>query len=197
MPGENGKAYMFSGKQESGVALLLVLWIITLLSIICAEFSWTMRTETVTARHFKEGEQAYYTAEAGINRAIVELMRAAESRRRKPKKTDEESDEELEPQYWEPGTSPYTFDLDGNTCEVTIEDEGNKIGLNAFLRKAKKNPTRLKTLLQDKIGLEGEDRDIVADSMIDWWDKDNNITGINGAEDDYYESLDTVRVQRR
>jgi type II secretory pathway component PulK len=30
----------------------------------------------------------------------------------------------------------------------------------------------------------------VADSLIDWWDKDHNITGINGAENDYYESLE-------
>ena len=40
------------------------------------------------------------------------------------------------------------------------------------------------------MGLEGEERDIVADSLIDWWDKDHNITGINGAENDYYESLE-------
>jgi type II secretory pathway component PulK len=139
-------------------------------------------------RNFKEGEQAYYTAEAGINRAIVELMRTINSARQS-KKTDEESNE-VELHYWEPGSGPYTFDLEGTTCEVVIEDEGNKIGLNAFLQKAKKNPTILKKLLQDKIGLEGEKRDIVADSLIDWYDKNHNITGVNGAEDDYYQSLD-------
>ena len=62
-------------QNESGIALLLILWIITLLAVICAEFSWTMRTETRIAAHFKEGKQAYYAAEAGINRAIIELMR--------------------------------------------------------------------------------------------------------------------------
>ncbi len=30
----------------------------------------------------------------------------------------------------------------------------------------------------------------MADSLIDWWDKDKNITGVNGTESDYYESLE-------
>ncbi len=171
--------------SEQGVALLLVLWIITLFSIICAEFSWTMRTETVTAANFKEGEQAYYTAEAGINKAIIELLRSANTTRRAIADTEEG---ELQ-QYWEPGSGAYSFEFAGGTGEVEIEDEGNKIGLNSYLQK-KSNITKLKQLLQDKIGLEGEDRDIAADSLIDWRDKDKNITGINGAEDDYYESLD-------
>jgi len=68
--------------NEKGIALLLVLWIVTLLTVICAEFSWTMRTETTTVTNFKEGEQAYYTAEAGINRAIVEMMRTSSLIRR-------------------------------------------------------------------------------------------------------------------
>jgi len=179
-------------KNDQGVALLLVLWIITLLAIVCAEFSWTMRTETATVTNFKEGEQAYYTAEAGINKAIIELMRTAKNIRRSKKADDEQ--EESETDYWEPGSGPYVFEFEGAKCEITIEDEGNKIGINAFLKKAKRNAQwliKLKNLLTEKIGLEGEQRDIVADSMLDWYDKDHNITGLNGAEDDYYESLDT------
>ena len=59
--------------NDKGIALLLVLSVITLLTVICAEFSWTMRTETVITRNFRDGEQAAYCAEAGINKAIVEL----------------------------------------------------------------------------------------------------------------------------
>jgi hypothetical protein len=39
--------------SESGIALLLVLWVIVFLAFICAEFSWTMRTETASAINFK------------------------------------------------------------------------------------------------------------------------------------------------
>jgi general secretion pathway protein K len=174
-------------KNENGIALLLVLWIITLFAVICAEFSSTMRTETVIVRNYKDGEQAYYTAEAGINRAIIELERASKSIRQNFFSEDEEEPEFV---YWEPGGGPYVFNLDDFICEVKIEDENNRLGLNAFLKKAKTNPSLLKSLLNNKVGLEGEERDIVADSLIDWWDKDHNITGINGAENDYYESLE-------
>ncbi len=175
-------------KNEKGIALLLVLWLITLFAVICAEFSSTMHTETVIVRNYKDGEQAYYTAEAGINRTIIELERASKTTRQNI--AEDEDEEEPEFVYWEPGGGPYVFNIDDYICEVKIEDENNRLGLNAFLKKAKTNPSLLKSLLDNKVGLEGEERDIVADSLIDWWDKDHNITGINGAENDYYESLE-------
>jgi type II secretory pathway component PulK len=173
--------------NDKGIALLLVLWVITLLTVICAEFSWTMRTETVITRNFRDGEQAAYCAEAGINKAIVELMRNMS--RPPSRSTLEEPDKEEPPLVWEPGIGPINFSFGDYTCAVSIEDENNKIGINAFLREAKKNPAKLKALLEEKIGLEGEERDTVADSMIDWWDADHEITGVNGAEQDYYRSL--------
>jgi type II secretory pathway component PulK len=147
-----------------------------------------MHTETVIVRNYKDGEQAYYTAEAGINRTIIELERASKTTRQNI--AEDEDEEEPEFVYWEPGGGPYVFNIDDYICEVKIEDENNRLGLNAFLKKAKTNPSLLKSLLDNKVGLEGEERDIVADSLIDWWDKDHNITGINGAENDYYESLE-------
>jgi type II secretory pathway component PulK len=151
-----------------------------------------MRTETVITRNFRDGEQAGYAAEAGINKAIVELMRNL-NRPRSRSTLDAAEGETAEGQapelVWEAGIGPIPFDFGDYTCAVTIEDENNKIGINAFLREAKKNPTKLKNLLQEKIGLEGEERDTVADAMIDWWDADHEITGVNGAEQDYYRSL--------
>ena len=43
--------------------------------------------------------------------------------------------------------------------------------------------------MEKSCGLEGEDRDIIVDSIIDWVDKDHNHL-MNGAEDEYYESLE-------
>jgi len=179
--------------NDRGIALLLVLWVIALLTVICAEFSWTMRSETVITRNFRDGEQAGYAAEAGINKAIVELMKnLARPKARstlEPAGAEDLEQEELEP-AWEAGIGPIPFSFGEYSCAVSIEDENNKIGINAFLREAKKNPAKLKALLNEKIGLEGEERDTVADAMIDWWDADHEITGVNGAEQDYYRSLD-------
>ncbi len=175
-------------RGEQGIALLMVLWVITLLTVICAEFSWTMRTETVIARNLKEGEQAYYAAEAGINKAIVELMKNLNQPVATP--AEEMPEELVEQERWEAGRENIQFRFEDYACDVAIEDENNKLSINAVLREAKKNPLKLKTLLEEKIGLEGEERDTVADSMIDWWDADHDITGVNGAERDYYLSLE-------
>lgn len=174
--------------HERGAALLLVLWIITLLAVVCAEFSWTMRAELAAAQNFRDGEQVYYAAEAGLNRALMELMRGAA----RPRQTAMESataGNEEEPLYWEPG-SLRRFELGNAVCEVLIEDEGNKIEINTLLAKSEKDPASLKALLKKTFKLEGEELDIVADSLIDWHDKDANVTGVNGAEDDYYQSLE-------
>ena len=174
--------------REHGAALLLVLWIITLLAVVCAEFSWTMRAELGAARNFRDGEQAYYAAEAGLNRAMLELMRGAV----RPQQTtaDVASDGEAEEERnWGPG-SRHRFQFGGVSCDVLIEDEGNKIEINTLLAKSEKDPASLKALLKKTFALEGETLDIVADSLIDWHDKDNNVTGVNGAEDDYYRSLE-------
>lgn len=198
---------------ERGIALLLVLWVIVFLAFVCAEFSWTMRTETSTAANFKEGMQAYYAAEAGINRAVIELLRVSAemggSSRAVPEDDaasedatvgDPETGEEAavydELQLWVAGGGPYRVELGDFYCEVSIIDESNKVNINEFLNQSKSDPTRLKSLLASQVGLEGEELDTVADSLIDWWDKDSNETGLFGAEDSFYESLDPPYVCR-
>ncbi|MBM4311384.1 MAG: general secretion pathway protein GspK [Deltaproteobacteria bacterium] len=190
--------------DERGIALLLVLWVIVFLAFICAEFSWTMRTETATAVNFKEGSQAYYAAEAGVNRAIIELLRVSASSRGSTRAVperdagmdgsgenpDDADDVYDELQLWLAGGGPYRFELGDFYCEVSIIDESNKVNINSFLNQSKKDPTRLKAFLGSQVGLEGEELDTVADSLIDWWDKDSNVTGLSGAEEDYYASLD-------
>ena len=193
--------------SESGIALLLVLWVIVFLAFVCAEFSWTMRTETASAINFKEGTQAYYAAEAGINRAIIELLRIAASPRSAsrverspddpdavPEEGSEDGEDEL--QLWLAGGGPYRFEFGDFYCEVNIIDESNKININQFLSQSKQDPTKLKSFLESQIGLEGEERDTVADSLIDWSDEDNDVTGFFGAEDSYYASLDPPYICR-
>jgi general secretion pathway protein K len=47
----------------------------------------------------------------------------------------------------------------------------------------------LTDIIEKSCGLEGEEKDIIVDSIIDWVDKDHNHL-MNGAEDEYYESLE-------
>ena len=185
------------GKQsESGIALMLVLWVLALLSMIVFEFCYTMRIEATITKNFKEGERSYYLAQAGINRAFIELIKTHRSTKKfkgakdtlvDNQEEDEIDDEEID--EWKPREEPYLFELEDGACEVTISDEGGKINLNWIAKQAKTDRKLLSDIIEKSCGLEGEERDIVVDSIIDWVDKDHNHL-MNGAEDEYYESLE-------
>ena len=182
-------------KANSGIALMLVLWVLALLSIMVFEFCYTMRIEATITKNFKEGEQSYYLAQAGINRALIELIKAQSSVKKFAGSKDtlvkgeEEDDEEEETKEWKPREEPYTFSLDEGKCTVLLRDEGSKINLNWIAKQAKSDRKLLADIVEKSCGLEGDDRDIVVDSIIDWVDKDHNHL-LNGAEDEYYESLE-------
>lgn len=187
--------------DERGIALVLVLWVLMLLFIIVFEFCSTMRIEATITRNFKEGERSYYFAEAGINRAIIELVKAksqvkkfkgsketlVDKEDRLGKDRDEEEEEETE--EWVPREQPYVFPFEDGECEVTIGDEGSKINLNWIAAKAKSDRQVLADILENSCGLYDEERDTIVDSIIDWVDKDHEHL-MSGAEDDYYESLE-------
>jgi general secretion pathway protein K len=184
-------------KPNSGIALMLVLWVLALLSIMVFEFCYTMRIEATITKNFKEGERSYYLAQAGINRALIELIKTQSSVKKfkgskdtlvKDKEEDDEEEEE-KTNEWKPREEPYTFSLEEGECTVIIRDEGSKINLNWIAKKAKGDRKLLADIVEKSCGLEGDDRDIIVDSIIDWVDKDHNHL-LNGAEDEYYESLE-------
>ena len=182
--------------SESGIALMLVLWVLVLLSIIVFEFCSTMRIEATITKNFKEGERSYYLAQAGINRAFIELIKTQRAVKKfkgaKDSMVDNAEEDELEDdetEDWKPREEPYLFELEDGECEVTIGDEGGKINLNWIAKKAKSDRKLLTDIIEKSCGLEGEEKDIIVDSIIDWVDKDHNHL-MNGAEDEYYESLE-------
>jgi len=186
-------------KDERGIALVLVLWVLMLLFIIVFEFCSTMRIEATITKNFKEGERSYYFAQAGINRAIIELVKTKSEVKKfkggketlvdKEDRRESNADEEEEPEEWLPREQPYTFIFEDGECEVTIGDEGSKINLNWVATKAQSDRQVLADILERSCGLYDVERDTIVDSIIDWVDKDHERL-MNGAEDDYYESLE-------
>ncbi len=162
--------------NERGIALFLVLWVLALLTVIVGEFCYTMRTEMNITRNFKEETQAYYIAVAGLNRAVVELIR----NERIPPKTaiveDEEEDVRLRVNTDIP---PVSFGE--GQFKVRVANESGKINLNAA------NPSLLRMVLSG-FDLEDEERDVIVDSILDWRDTDH-LHRVNGAENDYYHAL--------
>ena len=62
-------------RRQSGIALVLVLWVITLLAVIAGNFAFSMRGEAQIARNLVSTAQAQAHADAGVQRAWYELMK--------------------------------------------------------------------------------------------------------------------------
>ena len=165
-------------KSQNGIALLLVLWVLTILSVIVGEFCYTMRAEVNITRNFKEDTQAYYIALAGLNRAIAEVVKMEILPKKSASSEDEGEQEEIS---WRVNTDIPPAKFAGGEYRVSIENESGKININMA------DQGLLKMMLKG-FDLEESEKDVIADSILDWRDK-NNLHRLNGAEDDYYNSL--------
>ena len=168
-------------KKEKGLALLMVLWITTLLAVIVGEFCYAMKTEINITRNFKESTQGYYIALAGVNRAAVELIKETSTGMQKLQTpVEDDADENLI--EWRIGANIPPVLFGEGEYKVKISNESGKININKATR------SMLRMLLEG-FDLDESEKDTIADSIMDWRDKDD-LHRINGAEDDYYQSLD-------
>ncbi len=170
----------FSG-QARGVALVMVLWVLAVLSVIVLEFCFAMRTEVNITNNYKEELQLYAMAEGGVQRAVTELIYINDPRihqMRTAMKLEKVPPEKME---WVTDGRLYPLPFDQGVCEVRVMSEAGKININTV------SEMTLRKIIGN-LGLEGEERDIVVDSILDWRDT-NDFHRINGAKNDYYQSL--------
>jgi len=163
--------------ETGGVALILVVWVIVVLTAIVGEFSFTMRTEINIARNFKEEEEAYQLALAGIEKAKLELLLINKS---EVMYLDEEDMLMFGVEEEKPSRKA---EIGKGSFEYKITDEDGKLNINTATE------SQLKVLFHDS-GIDITDIDIIVDSIFDWRD-DNDLHRLNGAEEDYYKSLET------
>jgi general secretion pathway protein K len=169
------------GGQARGVALVMVLWVVAVLSVIVMEFCFAMRTEVNITNNYKEELQLYAMAEGGVQRAVAELIYKHDpgvQQMRKTMKLEEIPPEKME---WVTDGRPYPVPFDQGACEVRVVSEAGKININLV------SESTLRKIIGN-LGLEEEQRDIVVDSILDWRDTDD-LYRANGAENDYYQSL--------
>ncbi len=198
-------------KNQSGIVLILVLWVLVLLTALATEFAFSMKMEVNTTRNYKEDIETYYLAKAGINLGMAEMLTDARfhsfneelglligissesdentksteglenvdklNKKNSANFNNEEEGKPLEYRVIQRKDIP----LGNGTITYSIEDENGKIGINKASR-----DSIVKALKQSGMEI-GQDRDIIADSILDWIDADDNHR-INGAESDYYRS---------
>ena len=148
-------------RRQRGVALVVVLWLLILLTIVVGVFSTLARTEALQARFLFDTTEARYTAEAGVHRAVFEMMNPDIETR------------------WVPDGRPYTVEFAGASLEIRIRDESGKINLNSASE----------DLLAELFYANGVD-DLpavqLADAIADWRDEDDEPREYGAEIDDYY-----------
>ena len=178
--------------NQSGVALMIVLWVLVLLIALATEFAFSMKMEVNTTRNYKEDAESYYLAKAGLNLALAELLK-------------DSSFHSIHDEHgWISGNrvgTPSTgagkvpieggedqkfnivnrtdIELGNGTITYTIKDENGKIPINSS-SKIILNKLLVYSGVKEKL-----DQDIISDSILDWIDSNKNHR-INGAENDYY-----------
>lgn len=167
--------------QAKGVALIMVLWVIAVLSVVVLEFSFAMRTEVQITNNYKEELHLYAMVQGGVQRAIAELIYKHDPKVQQLRKTLTTEEVPLEKKEWMTDGRSYFFPFDQGTCEIKVMSEAGKVNINLI------SDSMLRQIIA-LLGLEGEEKDKVVDSILDWKDPDD-FYRLNGAEESYYQSL--------
>lgn len=147
-------------EAQKGVALVAVIWAISLLSLIVTAFSLNIRSQTYIARNTLDNAEARAIADAGINIAIGELL-------------NPDPDTPL-PVNGMPAERAFA----DASLTLTVQSENGKFNLNRM------PPVRLRDVfLSLGVGLHEAER--LADAIVDYRDRDS-LKRLNGAEDADY-----------
>lgn len=147
--------------RHGGVALILVLWMLALLTVIANSVAFSVRTEFQAAANLVAMAQAEAAADAGVSRAIYELM--------KP---------DSDPLRWQANGLVHEWSFGDARLEIRISDESGKIDLNAA-------PATLLAGLFKALEIPENEALALADAVVDWRDADL-LRSPNGAERDDY-----------
>ena len=99
-------------RQHRGIALVVVLWMVSLLSILAGSMSYSMRQETRLTANYLENAGAQALAEGGVYHGIQMLFEKDEERR------------------WSKDGRQYSINLSDHEVLVSLQDERGKINLN-------------------------------------------------------------------
>ena len=143
-------------RDERGIALIMVIWVLALLSLMAMSFMAEARVEVRRAANLRARAEAEALAEAGINIAIARLVA----------------------EHGETHPPPWTESIAGGSVSVSVIDEHGKIDLNEA------DPELLAGLLKSQ-GLPPNSASALSQTIVDFRDPDHEA-GPEGAEDADY-----------
>ena len=160
--------------STDGVAMVIVLWVIMVLSLLISGFAFTMYVETQVASFSRKELKAEQLARSGVEVARMELMLHTKS-------ATENRFESLN-QEWATNTVLYVdHELGEGKYTVKVVDEESKLPINFVTQ------DQLRRLME-LMKVDPADSDVIVDSILDWREP-GELHRLNGAKSDYYQSL--------
>ncbi len=151
---------MRSRGRQSGLALVIVIWVISLLTIMAGSFALTMRRETSVTASLRDTALIQAYAESGVSLAQKMLSIRDKSQR------------------WQANGSIYAVTIDGYPVRIKLLSERGKVDINradeALLQK-------LFASVVDEI----DRQQALVSAILDWRDSDD-LVHVNGAEKEQY-----------
>ena len=147
--------------RQSGIALIIVLWIMTLLMLIASSFIHAMRTEINIVGNSLTRAKLEAAANAGVQRAILEMVKPPQF-----------------PDRWNTYGVPQSWTFQGQTMQVSLLDESGKIDINVG------NEALMRGLLRSQ-GATEEEAIVLMEAILDWRDADS-LKRPRGAEEAEY-----------
>ncbi|MFH1230105.1 MAG: type II secretion system protein GspK [Planctomycetota bacterium] len=183
--------------NRKGSVLVIVIWILSLLSILAVSVSVITSAEIYFIKRYRNQATAYFIARAGILQAIAELeldksLSAYDALNENwSNKPELFSNRKVGSGFfslsyaYSPGLT--TQDAEGQQTVITntfygMMDEERKININTA------SMSILQALFQERAGLTPSQTKEISDSIVDWRDQDDTRRE-NGAENGYYQSL--------
>ncbi len=169
--------------NNRGIALITVILIIGILVAVAIELNRSSRAAIYDAANLSDGIKLTYIAKSGFYGAAAIL---ANSNNTYDSLRDDWAKTELL------SVQSKTLFTDGYFIAI-VEDEAGKIPLNKLVIGNEYNPAikeiLIRLLRQEEFGLNETKANEIVDSLKDWIDADNSVSG-HGVESSYYSSLD-------
>jgi general secretion pathway protein K len=144
-------------ERQRGIALVLVLWVIAMMTAMALALTTTVRTESQLVRNRVEEARSRAYADAAVAMAIMRFGAGEDEDR------------------WWPDGAPYVWSFAGQALEVRVYNESSRIDLNGV------SPQVLRRLLE-AVGVDEVESERLAAAIEDWRDRDDASRTL-GAED--------------
>jgi len=167
--------------NQRGMALLLVLVVVALLSSMLIEFSFSSLVDLRATETFRDRTKAYYLARGGVE-AAREILK------------EDKNDFDHPSEFW--GDELVNIPAGDGDVSIRMTDLSGLFNINS-VADTRGNPLpgyhRFKALCEELLGIDGVQAQELADSLVYWYNADKALTT---PDDIYYAGLEPPYSRR-